>query len=47
MFMTIKLCTHAELFEIEIIIYIKMDLNNLQRLVSHKNQPTKPNRAIY
>ena len=44
MFLTIKLCTHAKLnlFEIELIIYIKMDLalNNLQRLICHKN-PTK------
>ena len=33
-----------ELFEIELIIYIKMDLtlNNLQRLICHKIQPTKP-----
>ena len=32
----------TELFELELIIYIKMDLalNNLQRLVRHKNQPT-------
>ena len=32
-----------ELFEIELIIYVKMDLvlNNLQRLICHKIQPTK------
>ena len=32
----------AELFEIELIIHIKMDLalNNLQRLICHKTQPT-------
>ncbi len=31
-----------ELFEIELIIHIKMDLvlNNLQRLICHKTQPT-------
>ena len=44
MFLTIKLCTHAKLnwFEIELIIYIKMDLalNNLQSLICHKTQPT-------
>ena len=42
MFLTIKLCTHAELFEIELIICIKIDLalNNLQRLICHKIQPT-------
>ena len=44
MLFTIKLCT--ELFEIELIIFIKMDwvLNNLQKLICHKNptnQPTK------
>ena len=40
MFLTIKLCT--ELFEIELTICIKMDLvlNNLQRLICHKTQPT-------
>ena len=40
MFLTIKLCTHAEL-----IIYIKMDLalKNLQRLICHKTHQTKPN----
>ena len=32
----------TEVFEIELIIYIKMDLalNNLQRLTCHKTQPT-------
>ena len=47
-----KLCTYAELnylkyewtelFEIELISYIKMDLalNNLQRLICHKTQQT-------
>ena len=45
MFLTIKLCFHAKLkvFEIEVIIRIKMDLpfNNLQGLLCHKtNQPT-------
>ena len=34
--------TNAKLFEIELIIYIKLDLalNNLQRLICHKIQPT-------
>ena len=38
------LCS-TELFSIEQIIYIKMDLalNNLQRLICHKTQQTKPN----
>ena len=52
MFFTIKLYLHSncvllcytELFEIELIIYIKMDLalNNLQMLICQKkkNQPT-------
>ena len=44
MFFTIKLYTqyYTELFEIELIIYIKMDwaLNNLQRFICHKAQPT-------
>ena len=48
-FLTIKMCTHAKLncFEIELIIYIKMNLalNNLQRLIRHKTQQTKPNQA--
>ena len=37
-----------ELFEIEQIIYIKMDLalNNLQRLICHKTQQTKPNQTF-
>ena len=40
MFLTIKLCTHAKLFEIELIISIKVDfaLNNLQRLIWHKTE---------
>ena len=47
MFLTIKLCTYAkQLFSIEQIIYIKMDLalNNLQRLICHKtkNKPNQP-----
>ena len=45
MFLTIKLCTYAkQLFSIELIIYIKMDLvlNNLQRLICHKTKQTKP-----
>ena len=47
MFLTIKLCT--ELFSIEQIISIKMDLalHNLQRLIWHKTQQTKPNLIIY
>ena len=42
MFLTIKLCTRAELFEIELTICIKMDLalNNLQGLIWHETQPT-------
>ena len=42
MFLTIKLRTHADLFEKERIISIKMDwaLNNLQKLICHENQPT-------
>ena len=34
--------SQTELFEIELIIYINMDLvlNNLQRLICHKSQPT-------
>ena len=49
MFLKIKLCTYAKLkfFEIELFIYIKIDLalNNLQRLIWHKDQTnqTKPN----
>ena len=36
------------MFKIEQIIYIKMDLalNNLQRLICHKPQQTKPNQTI-
>ena len=44
MLLRIKLWTHARLdfFERELTICIKMDLalNNLQRLISHKTQPT-------
>ena len=42
MFLTIKLCTHAKLFEIELVICIKIGLalNNLQRLICHKTQRT-------
>ena len=43
MFLTIKLhLCWTELFQIELIIYIKMDLalNNLQRLICHETQPT-------
>ena len=43
MFLTIKLYSClTESFEIELIICIKMDLalNNLQKLICHKNQPT-------
>ena len=34
----------TELFKIELIIYIKMELalNNPQRLIRHKTQQTKP-----
>ena len=48
MFLT-KLCTHAKLFEIELTIRIKMDLvlNNLQRLICHKSQTTKPTFISY
>ena len=37
----------TELFEIELIIYIKMDLalNNLQGLIWHKTQPTNNDRT--
>ena len=43
---TVYLCK-TELFEIEQIIYIKMDLalNNLQRLICHKTQKNKPNQT--
>ena len=42
MFWTIKLCTHAELFEIELIICLKMDLalNYPEWLICHKIQTT-------
>ena len=42
MFLTIKLYTHAKLFEIKLLICIKMDLrlNNIRRLKCHKTQPT-------
>ena len=42
MFLIIKLCT--ELFEIELTIFIKKDLalNNIQRLISHKNPTNRP-----
>ena len=41
MFLTIKLCKR-ELFEMEQVIHIKMDLalNNVQRLIYHKTQQT-------
>ena len=47
MFLTIKLCTYAKLNYLERIIYIKVDLalNNLQRLICHKPQQTKPNQT--
>ena len=37
----------TRLFEIELIIYIKMNLalNNLQMLIRHKTQQTKPNQS--
>ena len=37
------------MFSIEQIIYIKMDLalNNLQRLICHKTQQTKPNQTLF
>ena len=43
MFLSIKLCTYAEL-----IICLNMDLalNNLQRLICHKTQPTN-NYMVY
>ena len=43
MFLTIKQYScETDLFEIEVIICIKMDwaLNNLQRLICHKTQQT-------
>ena len=44
MCLTIKLWTHAELFQIELIICLKMDLalNNLQRLICQKIQTNQP-----
>ena len=46
MFLTIKQFTHAELnfLKIELTICIKMDLalNNLQRLICHKNSTNQP-----
>ena len=46
MFLTIKLCTHAELFEIEqnIFINIILAVNNPERLICHK---TKPINQVY
>ena len=49
LFLTQKLYLHlSELFEIEL-IGIKMDLalNNLQRLICHKTQPTNLVRMLY
>ena len=44
MFLISKLCIHAKLilFEIELIIYVKIDLamNILQTVIRHKTQPT-------
>ena len=43
MFWTIKLCIYAKLYCLKYLINcIKMDLalNNLQRLICHKTQPT-------
>ena len=44
MFLTIKMCTCAKLFEIELIICIKMNLalNNQQRLICHKTPTNQP-----
>ena len=51
MFLTIKLCTHAKLnfLKIELTICIKMDsaLNNLQRLICHKTQPTNQHNSNF
>ena len=52
MFFKIKLYTHAKLnfFKIDLFIRIKTDLalNNLQRLICHKTQPTnQPNHSAY
>ena len=43
--MPLNQTNQTEFFEIELIIYIKMDLalNNLQRLICHKTKPTKLN----
>ena len=40
----LELLDETELFEIDLIIHIKMDLalNNLQRLICHKTQPNQP-----
>ena len=50
MFLTIKLCTHAKLnfLKTELIICIKMELalNNLQKLMCHKTEPTNPPRQF-
>ena len=50
MFWTIKLCTHSKLncLKLELIICIKMDLalNNQQRLISHKTQPTNLDQSV-
>ena len=48
MFLTIKLCTHTELFEIELFIGIKMDLalNDLQMLICRKIKKQKTN-SVY
>ena len=48
MFLTIKLCTHARLNCLNrtdylhkfLDLYLDLALNNLQRLICHKNQPT-------
>ena len=51
MFLTIKLCTHAktELFEIELIICLKMDLalNNSQRLICHETQKNQSTNRLF
>ena len=47
MFLTIMYLCLSELFYMEQIIYINMDLalDNLQRLICHKTQQTKPNQT--
>ena len=47
MFLTIKLFTHVKLFEIELIICIKMDLalNNPESLICHKIQTTNQTKS--